>query len=370
MSDLQMPGSLPPGESPSSGRSVPRQGEGLREVRTSARSDVASRRPVPPNTSSRGAPSSSRGAPVSGAASRSAGRSRIGTALVGIPLVALVVWQGGAWLVGVAAVLAFIAMRELIVAGRRHRTPLVIELAYPLLFVIFFALLRAGAAWSQLVEMLGFYEMSPPATTERPPIEAGAVAEPVLALAAPAVAFLAVPLLLLIFAVWRYPARKNVSLPSVALTTLAIGYVALFAFLPLLREMPRGLLLIWILLLGVWTGDTLAFYAGRAWGRAKLTPLSPGKTRAGVVAGFVATVAACTGSAALTSLEWQHGVALGALIGLAAPLGDLAESFWKRELEVKDMSNLLPGHGGVLDRCDSLLFAAPVVYLYALWQLR
>jgi phosphatidate cytidylyltransferase len=58
------------------------------------------------------------------------------------------------------------------------------------------------------------------------------------------------------------------------------------------------------------------------------------------------------------------------LVGLFAPLGDLAESFWKRELGVKDLGTILPGHGGVLDRCDSLLFAAPVVYLYARWFMR
>lgn len=331
MSDSQTPGSPPPG------RAAPR------------------RKTTPPGASSRNAASSD-------ATSRGAGAARVLTALVGIPLVALVAWQGGAWLVGVVALLAFIAMRELIIAGRRHRTPLVIELAYPLMFLVFFMLLRAGAAWSQLITSTDSGMVTEFAETR--------LMQAAISLGMSAMMFLAVPLLLLIFAVWRYPARKNVSLPSVALTTLAIFYVALFAFLPLLREMPRGKLLLGILLLGVWTGDTLAFYAGRAWGRAKLTSLSPGKTRAGVVAGFVATVAACAGIAALTSLEWQHGVALGALIGIAAPLGDLAESFWKRELEVKDLGNLLPGHGGILDRCDSLLFAAPVVYFYALWQLR
>ncbi len=366
MSDLQRPGGPPSRSAPR--QDSARQDTAFSEERGVSRPNAASRRKTaPPDASGRDAPSP-------GAESHGTGAARVVTALVGIPLVALVAWQGGAWLVGVVALLAFIAMRELIVAGRRHRTPLVIELAYPLLFAVFFVLLHAGAAWSQLVGML--FDESPSSAgatgtpqTGTPQIEAQAVAELVSALAMPAVAFLAVPLLLLIFAVWRYPARKNVSLPSVALTTLAIFYVALFAFLPLLREMPRGKLLLAILLLGVWTGDTLAFYAGRAWGRARLTSLSPGKTRAGVVAGFVAAVAAGAGIAALTSLDWEHGIALGALIGIAAPLGDLAESFWKRELEVKDLGRLLPGHGGVLDRCDSLLFAAPAVYFYALWQL-
>jgi phosphatidate cytidylyltransferase len=259
--------------------------------------------------------------------------------------VALIIWVGGTLLVAVAVLLALIAMRELIVACRQAGVPLVIEWTYPLLLLVFFALLQAGALWSHSE------------TVVRP-----------FALFGPGLALCAVPLLLLMWAVLRY-ASHPVGLVSVALTTLAVFYTALFVFLPLTAQLPgRGPWMIWVLLLGVWTGDTAAYYAGRAFGRTKLTPLSPGKTREGMAAGFVATIAVCTLLSWRSGWGLSHGAVVGAVIGIMAPLGDLAESFWKRELGVKDLGSLLPGHGGVLDRCDSLLFAAPAVYFYDVWR--
>jgi phosphatidate cytidylyltransferase len=154
------------------------------------------------------------------------------------------------------------------------------------------------------------------------------------------------------------------------MTCLAIFYTALFAFLPLLAQLPqrRGAWMIWLLLLGVWSGDTVAYYAGRKFGRHKLTPLSPGKRVEGALAGALATVIVCSAVAALAGGVLWYGTLLGAVIAVAAPLGDLVESFWKRELGVKDLGTLLPGHGGVLDRCDSLLFAAPVIYFLDIWR--
>jgi phosphatidate cytidylyltransferase len=271
--------------------------------------------------------------------------SRVLTAAVGIPLVALIIWVGGTLLMVVTLLLALIAMRELIVACRHARVPLVIEWTYPLLILVFFALLHAGGLWTHRE------------TVVRP-----------FALLGPGVALCAVPVILLTWAVLRYGSRP-VGLVSVALTTLAVGYTSLFVFLPLTAQLPvRGLWMIWLLLLGVWTGDTVAYYAGRAFGRIKLTPLSPGKTREGMAAGFVATIAVCVLIGWRAGWPLSHAATLGILIGIAAPLGDLAESFWKREMGVKDLGSLLPGHGGVLDRCDSLLFAAPTVYMYDVWR--
>jgi phosphatidate cytidylyltransferase len=271
--------------------------------------------------------------------------TRVLTALVGIPLVALVIWIGGTLLVVVALLLAMIAMRELIVACRQAQIPLVVEWTYPLLLVVFFALLNAGALWSHRE------------TVVRP-----------FALLGPGFVLCAVPILLLAWAVLRYGSQA-IGLISVALTTLAVFYTALFVFLPLTAQLPgRGAWMIWLLLLGVWAGDTVAYYAGRAFGRTRLTPLSPGKTREGMAAGFVATLAVCVLLSWRAGWALPHGATLGVLIGIAAPLGDLAESFWKRELGVKDLGTLLPGHGGVLDRCDSLLFAAPAVYMYDVWR--
>jgi phosphatidate cytidylyltransferase len=123
----------------------------------------------------------------------------------------------------------------------------------------------------------------------------------------------------------------------------------------------------WILLLilAVWSYDTGAYLVGKRFGREKfLTHISPSKTYAGLVGGVVAT------TVVVGLLLWGlgqpplHALALGPLTALAAQAGDLAESVIKRAAGVKDSSSLIPGHGGMLDRVDSFLFAAPVVTLY------
>ncbi|MBF0153131.1 MAG: CDP-archaeol synthase [Magnetococcales bacterium] len=122
-----------------------------------------------------------------------------------------------------------------------------------------------------------------------------------------------------------------------------------------------------VLLLVVWGTDIGAFFVGRALGKKKLAPhLSPGKTWAGFYGGLgagllVGWVAAISFSLALGS--W-HAMALGVLLSVAGQLGDLVESMVKREAGIKDSGSLIPGHGGLLDRLDSLLFSAPVLGLY------
>jgi len=124
-------------------------------------------------------------------------------------------------------------------------------------------------------------------------------------------------------------------------------------------------------LIVVWVGDSSAFFAGRKWGRHKLSPrISPGKTWEGSVASLL--------GAMLAGLVFAHYfwratgfievVILAAVVNVAAQIGDLAESALKRGAGVKDSSQLVPGHGGVLDRIDALLFAAPVLWYYWLWK--
>lgn len=125
----------------------------------------------------------------------------------------------------------------------------------------------------------------------------------------------------------------------------------------------------WILLLvlGVWSYDTGAYLVGRQIGRHKfMTHISPAKSIEGLVGGLVATsIVTCLMLAALGQ-AWPGGLILGPLLGLAAQAGDLAESMIKRAAGAKDSGALIPGHGGILDRIDSFLFAGPVVALYVL----
>ncbi len=118
----------------------------------------------------------------------------------------------------------------------------------------------------------------------------------------------------------------------------------------------------------VWANDTAAFVTGHFLGRRKLAlHISPAKTWEGFAGGLVWTVIAAFVLLALTPvhLAWYHALALGILVAVAGTLGDLAESLLKRVADVKDSGTLVPGHGGILDRVDSLLFAVAVVFFYA-----
>jgi len=148
--------------------------------------------------------------------------------------------------------------------------------------------------------------------------------------------------------------------------------------LPALREQANGPSLVLFLLLVVWAGDTAAYYVGRTWGRHKLAPrISPNKSWEGSIASVAGSVLITVGllelAEALTTRlnsavlsyspdPWWYWLALAVLVNVAAQVGDLAESALKRSAGVKDSGSLLPGHGGVLDRIDALLVAAPVLW--------
>jgi phosphatidate cytidylyltransferase len=135
----------------------------------------------------------------------------------------------------------------------------------------------------------------------------------------------------------------------------------------LIRQLPRGADLVVLLFLLIWVCDTAAYFVGKNLGRHTLWPqISPKKTAEGTVAGFFgAWAAACV--AKLTffpELSTVNCIALGTIAGIFGQAGDLVESAFKRGMGVKDSSHILPGHGGFLDRFDSLLLAAPSMYYY------
>ena len=185
----------------------------------------------------------------------------------------------------------------------------------------------------------------------------------------------------------------SAALPAAMVSVFAFGYVALpLGLLVQLREQWSGAFLLLYLLLLVWAGDIFAYFVGRSLGRHLMSPrISPKKTWEGALASLLASLVVGMllynyalpissfllnahlierrdGFFALQKPPMGPTLLLSAAINIAAQLGDLVESLIKRGANVKDSGTLLPGHGGMLDRIDALLFAAPVLWYYAAWR--
>lgn len=154
-----------------------------------------------------------------------------------------------------------------------------------------------------------------------------------------------------------------------AFTILGILYFGWFlGHLVFLRQLPDGFGYVIFLSMVVVFNDVFAYTVGRLWGKTQLAPaISPKKTREGALGGLVGSLAAALiFRYAVPALSLPAVIGAALLIGIAAPLGDLIISVIKRDMAVKDSGNLIPGHGGLLDRCDSLIFATPTFYYYLL----
>lgn len=165
----------------------------------------------------------------------------------------------------------------------------------------------------------------------------------------------------------------NLDISSVAKVVFGLFYIPfLTSHFILLRKLDNGIYWIFLVLVIAIVGDTLALYVGKSMGRRKLIPLvSPGKTVEGTLGLIVgATLASCVfGYLLLPDIALWHFLILGFSGGIIGQLGDLCESAIKRNYGKKDASSLLPGHGGLLDRLDSLMFLAPYVYYYKIFIL-
>jgi phosphatidate cytidylyltransferase len=186
-------------------------------------------------------------------------------------------------------------------------------------------------------------------------------------------------IILLIYCTFRSPMDRM--LADATSSIFALFYLGLTLVpLPMLREATNGPSLLAFLFLVVWAGDTAAMYTGRAIGKHKLAPaLSPNKTWEGSIGSVLGSVAVAGILLGLSSYLaswnsvklnfsdeiWWYWLVLAVAVNVAAQVGDLAESALKRSAGVKDSGTLLPGHGGVLDRIDALLLAAPALW-YAL----
>lgn len=183
-----------------------------------------------------------------------------------------------------------------------------------------------------------------------------------LSTATVAVIFLALTIHLLLYK------RQKAVLQSLGAMVFAQLYIPfLLSHVLLLFQLPSGRRWIFFLFFVIFAGDTGAYYAGHCWGRHKLWPaLSPGKTVEGAIGGLLSSLAIALLVGKLLFSLGELGVtfflSLACVIALAGQMGDLMESMLKRVSQVKDASTILPGHGGLLDRLDSLIFAFPLTY--------
>jgi phosphatidate cytidylyltransferase len=278
---------------------------------------------------------------------------RVGFAVVAIPLALALIWYGGLPLAFLLAVAGALGTRELFdLAGRQGIRPARV-----------LGLVTAAAV---------------------PPLVYATLAAPdVRSLILVSWPYLAAFWLILLLT-WTLAARSPVEKPlaAAAVTMLAVGYTsALPAFLLAIRHTQHperswtGAGLVFFPLVVTWVGDTAAMFGGRLVGGPRLAPtVSPGKTRSGSAAGVVGglLVAPLFGSwifprVGLEIPMWQL-VAIAAVLSVIGQIGDLVESLFKREAGVKDSSHVIPGHGGVLDRFDSLYFVVPVAaFMYRLF---
>lgn len=183
---------------------------------------------------------------------------------------------------------------------------------------------------------------------------------------------LLIPCILIVLAgilVFTYP---KYSVIDIFMTFVGVIYVpVLFSYIIEIRNMENGFILVWFIFLSAWGSDTSAYFAGKFLGKHKLAPvLSPNKTIEGAIGGVLGAVILCI-IYTMVCHEWfdvliSNKFYVGLIGGIAAcvsQIGDLVASAIKRFVDIKDFGKIIPGHGGILDRFDSILFTAPVVYI-------
>ncbi len=302
---------------------------------------------------------------------------RVLVAIVGIPLIVLATMEGDFWFVGFVLLIASLALHEFYGLARgkgmapQVGTGIVFGLCVTLAFF-------HGRLQILLLTALHAHGMSAPLPS---------MSQTLLILS---LTFLPLVLLVELFR------NKPGAIGNVAATLAGVGYVSLFfgsliglrelfvpgdfpvsAYFPVYGpDVPQAIvdtvyrwggLTVLSVFVAIWVCDSAAYFVGRAWGRHKLFPrVSPNKSWEGAVAGFAAAVLLFVAAQALVLpyLTLTSALVCGLIVGVFGQLGDLVESLLKRDAGVKDSSSLIPGHGGVLDRFDSLLFVAPLIFVY------
>ncbi len=266
-------------------------------------------------------------------------KTRVITAIVGLLISIFAIAQGGGIFNSVITILALLGWREFIHLARANNA-------------------KVPALWGYIVILASMVSLS-----------FGAYALSAIIL------FTSIGVLYVMCTFSAY----HITLHSVAYGMFGVLYVligmgallltrqdSMYFQLPMPFELTNwGTITIWLLLLCTWASDTFAYFVGSAIGKRKIVPhISPNKTLEGFIGGFCGCIITGCFFSLIVGIPVHLGLAVGIITGILAPLGDLFESKMKRFGDLKNSGVFLPGHGGVLDRFDSLLFAAPAVLLY------
>ncbi len=279
--------------------------------------------------------------------------TRVLVAIIAIPVILFLVHQGGWWFTAFVEFLAVFALKEYYDMSRakgfqpQAMAGLVAGAIFP---VLLHSAIRSGNAGITALAVLAF--------------------------------FMALVLWVLGAELWR---AKSDPIINTAVTVFGVVYVALgigsligvrnLFHAPWLSAFPdpnivldyRGEVLVFLMFGAIWMCDSVAYFVGKAFGKHKIAPrVSPNKSWEGGIAGLLGSAAAfgVLSQFVLPIIPLEHAIVLGILIGIVGQVGDFAESLLKRDAGIKDSSAIIPGHGGLLDRFDSILFAAPVVFMY------
>jgi phosphatidate cytidylyltransferase len=278
---------------------------------------------------------------------------RILTALVLIPMVVALVWWGPAWiLAAVAALIAIVALLEFFDLGERMA-------------------MRPFRKWTIVCAAGLFYSQYSLGL-----VETHSLAEGYSIVRSAAGGVLSIEAVLLVFVFGAVVTGLTTRwalhevLPAMAISSAGLLFVALpFSYLVRINEINLvGRKLVLFTLCLVWAGDILAYLVGKGLGRVPMAPaLSPKKTWEGALGNLLASLLVGVFFAKWLQVDAIQMLVIAGLANVAGQMGDLIESAWKRGAVVKDSSNLLPGHGGVLDRIDSLILASPIVWAAYSW---
>jgi phosphatidate cytidylyltransferase len=263
-------------------------------------------------------------------------KHRVITAAIGIPVLIFAIWFGDPWfsfLIAAAALAGAYEFYHMANLGRRD----------PLLYL--------GLLWTLALVLSAHYK-----NPDVLPIVVTAI--------------MLISLICLLYRPSREEAFRNWAWTIVG--ALYVGWM--ISYWLRLRGLEYGQNWVYLAMLTTFANDTGAYFVGKARGKHKLAPtMSPSKTWEGAIGGLISAVLAVIVIATVLNLispfafEYWQTILLGFLVGLFAQIGDLVESLLKRNTGVKESGNLLPGHGGILDRFDSLIFVGAVIYYYVLW---